>query len=85
MCTDIVQKKIFSVKTLRDWTAKDLWSYFKIRYTLQNWASKWNTFSKLHEIRYGDFQNIQNLMTKIRDVKFEIEDLEITMDETIII
>lgn len=57
----------------------------KTRYTLQNWASKWNTLGKLHEIQHVDCKNIQEFMTKIRDVKSEIEDLEITMDEAITI
>ena len=50
MCTDTVQKEFFSIKTLREWTPKKLWSHLKTQYTLQNWASKWNSLSKLHEI-----------------------------------
>ena len=85
MCTDTVQKEFLSVKASREWTPKELWSHLKTRYTLQNWASKWNTLGKLHEIRHGDCKNIQEFMTKIRDVKSEIEDLEITIDEAITI
>ncbi len=85
MCTETVQKEFLSVKASRDWTPKDLWDDLKTRYTLQSWASKWNTLGKLHEIRHGDCKNIQEFMTKIRDVKSEIEDLEITMDEAITI
>ena len=81
MCTETVQKEFLSVKVSREWTPKELWDHLKTRYTLQNWASKWNTLGKLHEIRHGDCKNIQEFMTKIRDVKSEIEDLEITMDE----
>ncbi len=50
---------------------------------LQNQASKWNTLGKLNEIRHGDCKNIQEFMSKICDVKSEIEDLEITIDEAI--
>ena len=85
MCTETVQKEFLSVKASREWTPKKLWDHQKTRYTLQNWASKWNTLGKLHEIRHGDCKNIQEFMTKIRDVKLEIEDLEITMDEAITI
>ena len=85
MCTETVQKEFLSVKASRYWTPKDLWDHLKTRYTLQNWASKWNTLGKLHEIRHSDCKNIQEFMTKIRDVKSEIEDLEITIDEAITI
>ena len=85
MCTETVQKEFLSVKASREWTPKELWNHLKTRYTLQNWASKWNTLGKLHEIRHGDCKNIQEFMTKIRDVKSEIEDLDITMDEAITI
>ena len=85
MCTETVQKEFLSVKVSREWTPKELWDHLKTRYTLQNWASKWNTLGKLHEIRHGDCKNIQEFMTKIRDVKSEIEDLEITIDEAITI
>ena len=50
MYTDIVQKEFLFVKASREWTSKELWSHLKTRYTLQNWASKWNTLGKLHEI-----------------------------------
>lgn len=85
MCTDTVQKEFLSVKASKDWTPMELWSHLKTRYTLQNWASKWSTLGKLHEIRHGDCKNIQEFMTKIRDIKSEIEDLGITMDEAITI
>ena len=52
---------------------------------MQNWVSKWNTLGKLHKIQYGNCKNIQEFMTKICDVKSEIEDLEITMDKAITI
>ena len=85
MCTDMVQKEFLSVKTSSKWTPKDLWAHLKIRYTLQNRASKWNTLGKLYEIRHGDCKNVQEFMTKIRNIKFEIEDLEITMEKAITI
>ena len=85
MCTGTVQNEFLSVKASREWTPKDLWSHLKTRYTLKNWASIWNTLGKLHEIWHGDCKNIHEFMTKIRDVKSEIEDLEITMDEAITI
>ena len=50
MCTDKVQKEFFSVRSLRELTSKELWNHLKTQYMLQNWASKWNTFGKLHEI-----------------------------------
>ncbi len=85
MCTDTVQKEFLSVNALKEWTPKNLWKHLKTRYTLQNWASKWKTLRKLHEIQHGDCKNIQEFMTKIRDVKSDIEDLEITIDEAITI
>ncbi len=85
MCTDKVQKESLSVKASKEWTPKDLWKNLKTRYTLQNWACKWNTLEKLQEMRHSDCKNIQEFMTKIWYVKSEIEDLEITMDEAITI
>ncbi len=85
MCTDTVQKEFLLVKASKERTPKDLWKHLKTRYTLQNWTPKWNTLGKLHEIRHGDCKNIQEFITKIWDVKSEIEDLEITMDKAITI
>ena len=85
ICTETVQKEFLSVKVSREWTPKDLWDHLKTRYILPNWVSKWNTLEKLHEIRHGDCKNIQEFITKIQDVKSEIKDLEITMDEAITI
>ena len=50
MFTDTVQKGFHLVKASKKWTLKDLWKHLKTRYTLQNWAFKWNTLGKLHEI-----------------------------------
>lgn len=52
---------------------------------MQNWALKWNTLGKLHEIWHSNRKNIQEFITKIRDVKSKIEDLKITMDKAITI
>ena len=84
-CTDIVCKKFLSVKTSRESAPKKLGSHLKAQYTLQNGTFKRNTLGKLHKIRYGDWINIKEFKIKIRDVKSEIEDLEITMDEVITI
>lgn len=48
-------------------------------------ATKLNTLGKLHEIWHDDCKNIQGFITKIRDVKLEIEDLKITIDKAITI
>ncbi len=69
MCTERVQKEFLSVKALREWTPKELWDYLKTRYILQNWASKWKSLGKLHKVQDGDWKNIQEFMTKIRDVQ----------------
>ena len=82
---DTVQKEFLLVKALKDWTLKKLRNYLKTWYTLQNWASKWNIFGKLHKIWHGNCKNIQKLMTKIWDVKSKIEDLNNDMDEAITI
>lgn len=37
----------------------------------------------MHKIQHGDCKNIQVFITKIRDIRSEIEDLEITIDEAI--
>ncbi len=58
MCTDTVQKEFLSVKASKEWIPKDLWERLKIRYTLQNWASKWNVLGKLHEIQHEYCKNI---------------------------
>ena len=52
---------------------------------MQNWASKCKTLGKLHEFRHGDWENIQEFMTRICDVYSEIEDLEITINKVIMI
>ena len=85
MCTDTVQKEFLSVKVSKEWTPQDLWKHLKSRYILQNWASKWNTLGKLHAIRHCDCKNIQEFITKIRDIKSKIEDLQITIEEAITI
>ena len=48
-------------------------------------ASKWNIFGKLHEIQHRDHKNIQEFTTKICNVKSEIENLKIIIDEPITI
>lgn len=39
----------------------------------------------VHKIKNCNYKNIQKFMTKIRNIKSEIEDLEIIIDEAIII
>ncbi len=85
ICIDTVQKEFFSVQTSWEWTPIEIWSHLRNGYTLQNWTSKWNILEKLHEIQDGNCKDIQEFKTKISDMKFEIEELEITMDEVITI
>ena len=82
MCTETVQKEFLSKNELAKWTPKELWDHLQIRNTLQNWASKWNTLGKLHSIHQRD---CAEFISKIRDIKLEINDLKITMDEAITI
>lgn len=42
-----------------------------------------NTLGKLYEIWHNDSKNIQEFITKIRDVKSAIKNLEITIDKAI--
>ena len=85
MCTETVQKEFLALKSLTIWTPKELWDHLQTRYTFQNWASKWNTLSKLHSIHQQDCKNVAEFISKIRDVTFEISDLNITIEEAIII
>lgn len=85
MCTETVQKEFLVSKPLTTWTPKDLWDHLKTRYTLQNRASKWSTLGKLHSIHQRDCKDVAEFISNIRDITFEITDLNITMDEAIII
>lgn len=85
MCTETVQKEFLALKSLTAWNPKDLWDHLQTRYTLQNWASKWNTLGRLHSIHKRDCKNVAEFISKIRDVTSEMTDLKITMDEAIII
>ncbi len=85
MCTDTIKKEFLSVKDSKNWIPKDFWEHMKIWYKLQNWASKWNTFEKLHKKWHEDCKNIQEFMTKIQVVKSKMKELEIIIDEAITI
>ena len=85
MCTETVQKEFLSQRNLAIWTPKELWDHLRTRYTLQNWASKWNTLGKLHSIHQKDYKNVAEFISKIRDISAEITDLNVTMDEAITI
>ena len=83
MCIDIVQKELFSDKDSRQWTPKKLLSHLKTLYTIYNWSSKCGVLGKLHENPLGDYKNIQEFMTKICNMKCEIECRKIIMNEAI--
>lgn len=85
MCTETVQNEILALRSLTTWTPYDLWDHLKARYTSQSWASKWNTLVKLHSIHQRDCANVAEFISKIRDVTSEINDLNITIDEAIIL
>ena len=74
MCTETVQKEFLSQKDLAAWTPQALWDYPQKRYTLQNWASIWNTLGKLHAIHQRDCKNVAEFISKIRDITPEYSD-----------
>ena len=65
MYTETVQKEFLALKLLTTWNPKDLWEHLKTQYASQNWASKWNTLSKLHSIHQKDCKNIAKFISKI--------------------
>ena len=85
MCTDTVQKEFLAVKNSTEWNPKDLWDWLKKRYTLQNFASKWNALDKLHAIRHSECKNVSEYMSRIKDIAAEIEGLKISISEAIVI
>ena len=85
MCTKTVQKELLALNSLTIWTPKKLWDHLQTQYTFQNWASKWNSLGKLHSIHQQDCKNVAEFISKIRDVTSEINDLNITIEEAIII
>ncbi len=85
MCSSTVQKEFLSFHKSTEWKPKDLWKWLEIRYTVQNFDSKWTTLGKLHAIQHSDCKNITNYMSQIKDARSEIEDLKITMDNAVII
>ncbi|MCJ1347562.1 hypothetical protein MMC31_005787 [Peltigera leucophlebia] len=85
MCTDTVQKEFLAVKTSTKWDPKELWDRLKKRYTLQNFALKWNALDKLHAIRHSECENVSENMSRIKDASAEIEDLKINVSEAVVI
>ncbi len=85
MNTDIGQKEFLAVKTSTEWNPKKLWDWFKKRYTLQNFASKWKALDKLHAIRHSECKNVAEYMSRIKDASAEIEDLKINISEAVVI
>ena len=85
ICTNTVQTEFLSIKASKEWIPKNLWERLKIRYRLQNLASKWNTFGKLHEIWLEYYKNIQEFKIKTLKVESEIKNLEITMNKALTI
>ncbi len=85
ICTEIVQKEFLAVKTSTEWNPKELWDWLKKRYTLQNFASKWNALDKLYAIRHSECKNIAEYISHIKDASAEIEDLKISISEAVVI
>ena len=85
MCTDKVQKEFLAMKNSTEWDPRILWDWLKKRYTLQNFASKWSALGKLHAIRHSEYKNVAKYMSRIKDVSTEIEDLQISISEAVVI
>lgn len=85
MCTDTVQNEFLAIKPSNEWDPKELWDWLKKRYTLQDFASKWNALEKLHAIRHSQCKNVTEYMSRIKAVAAEIGDLKITISEAVVI
>ncbi len=73
------------MKTSTEWNPKEPWDWLKKRYTLQNFASKWNALDKLHAIQHKECKNVAEYMSRIKDASTEIEDLKISISEAVVI
>ena len=67
MCSNTFQKEYLLLYKLTKWKPKELWEWFEKRYTLQNFAFKWNALSKLHAIQHSKCRNITYYMSQIKD------------------
>ena len=85
MCTDTVKNKFLTIKNSTEWESKNFWDWVKRRYTLQNFTSKWNALDKLHQIRHSECKNVTENMSRIEDASAEINNLKISISETVVI
>lgn len=80
MCTKTVQMEFKP-----EWNAKITWNSLKERYTPQGWSSKWAVLNRLEETTYENSSNVPDFGRKMRTVKEEIKDLNISIDDYVTI
>ena len=85
MCSEVIQKDFLSQKKAQDWSPQGLWDHLRDRYTIVNWASKWNAIKRLLTAHQRDHKNVAEFTSTIRDIKAEFTDLNITIDDMITI
>ena len=88
MCTDDVQQEFLAMKDSAEgkvWDPTELWTHLKQRYTLRNWSAKWATFNRLEEINYEKCKSVEEYGSLVRDIKTEITDISITVDQIIVL
>ena len=83
MCSDTIAKDFLAVK--KDWKPEALWKHLKSRYTLQNWASKWNVIKQLLETTHKEKQSVADYTSRIREILGEMTDMEISITDLVVI
>lgn len=67
------------------WDAKETWDFLKKRYSPTGWSHKWEVLNALEQIHYSDCKSASEYGDKFRTALKEVQDLSITMEESVTI
>ena len=75
MVIDTIQQELLAMKSLTEWTAHDLYTYLKTRYTQATAASKWTVGMDLLNLGMSNAKDFDDLRSQYYDIKKRGNDL----------